>query len=53
MGDTTASKSAVEEEAVNAIGWVQQLVGYPPVSDRKEPVSSDMIATLVNSLIEC
>ena len=69
VGDTTASKSAVEE-AVNAIGWVQQLVGYPPVSDspfmrmvadgmqrqlakpkaRKEPVSSDMIAMLVNSL---
>ena len=32
VGDNTASKSAVEE-AVNAIGWVQQLAGYPPVSE--------------------
>ena len=32
VGDTTASKSAVEE-AVNAIGWVQQLAGYSPVAD--------------------
>ena len=69
VGDTTASKSAVEE-AVNGIGWVQQLAGFPPVSEspfvgvvleglqrqlakpkvRKEPVSSDMLTALVESL---
>ena len=31
LGNTTESKSAVEE-AVNAIGWVHQLAGYPAVS---------------------
>ena len=69
VGDTTASKSAVEE-AVNSISWIQQTAGFPPVSAspfvgvvvdglqrqlakpkvRKEPVSSDMVTTLVESL---
>ena len=69
VGDSTASKSAVEE-AVNSIGWVQQLAGFPPVADspfvrmvldgmqrqlaklkaRKEPMSSSMMATHVDSL---
>ena len=31
LGNTTESKSAVEE-AVNAVGWVHQLTGYPAVS---------------------
>ena len=32
VGDSTASKSAVEE-AVNSIGWVQQLAGFLPVAE--------------------
>ena len=32
VGESTASKSAVEE-AVNSVSWVQQLAGYPPVSE--------------------
>ena len=32
VGDTTGSKSAVEE-AVHAVGWVHQLAGCPSVSD--------------------
>ena len=32
VGSTTSSKSAVTE-AVNGVSWVQQLAGYPPVSD--------------------
>lgn len=32
VGDSAASKSAVEE-AVNSIGWVEQLAGFPPVAD--------------------
>ena len=32
VGDSTASKSSVEE-AVNPIGWVQQLDGFPPVAE--------------------
>ena len=31
LGDTTHSKSAVEE-AVNAIGWVNQLADQPPIA---------------------
>ena len=69
LGNTTESKSAVEE-AVNVIGWVHQLAGYPAVSGspfvrmvleglqhrlakpkvRKEPVTSDMMSAMVNSL---
>ena len=69
LGNTTESKSAVEE-AVNAVGWVHQLAGYPAVSGlpfvcivleglqrklakpkvRKEPVTSDMMSAIVNSL---
>ena len=69
LGNTTESKSAVEE-AVNAVGWVHQLAGYPAVSGspfvrivleglqcklakpkvRKEPVTSDMMSAMVNSL---
>ena len=32
LGDTTGSKSAVEE-AVHSMGWVHQLAGYPSMSD--------------------
>ena len=32
VGDTTGSKSAVEE-AVNAVSWVHHLAGYPSVLD--------------------
>ena len=32
LGDTTGSKSAVEE-AVHSVGWVYQLAGYPSMSD--------------------
>ena len=32
VGDTSDSKSAVEE-AVNSVGWVPQLAGYPAVSE--------------------
>ena len=32
LGDTTGSKSAVEE-AVNSISWVNQLAGFPAVSE--------------------
>ena len=32
LGDITGSKAAVEE-AVNAVGWVHQLAGYPTVAD--------------------
>ena len=69
LGNTTESKSAVEE-AVNTVGWVHQLAGYPAVSGspfvrmvleglqrklakpkvRKEPVTSDMMSAMVNSL---
>ena len=32
LGDTTGSKSAVEE-AVHSVGWVHQLAGYPSMSN--------------------
>ena len=32
LGDTTKSKSAVEE-AVNAVGWVHQLSGLPSIAE--------------------
>ena len=69
LGETVQSKSAVEE-AVNAIGWVHQLSGRPPIAAspfvratlaglqrklakpkiRKEPITTDMLAMLVDSL---
>ena len=69
LGDTTASRSAVEE-AVNGVSWVQQLAGFPAVTGssfvgivldglqrrlakpkvKKEPVSTDMLSALVESL---
>ena len=69
LDDTSGSKSAVEE-AVNSVGWVHQLAGYPAVSEsplvrivldglqrklakpkvRKEPMTTDMMSTLVKSL---
>ena len=32
LGDTNGSRSAVEE-AVNAVGWVHQIAGYPTVTN--------------------
>ena len=69
LGDTTASRSAVEE-AVNGVSWVKQLAGFPAVTGssfvgivldglqrrlakpkvKKEPVSTDMLLALVESL---
>ena len=52
------------KKQLNAVGWVHQLAGFPPVADssfvrmvrlakpkvRKEPITKDMITTFVGSL---